>query len=79
VVVYTISIPIKRRILPKKDGPKNIRRAIPATSGGRERGRLMTIPMNPDVGKWYRESAYATGRAITAQNMVEMSDVIRDS
>jgi len=35
--------------------------------------------MRRDEKNWYRERAYATGRAITAHNRVEMSEVTRES
>lgn len=74
-----MSIPISRSMSPKMDGPKKIKRAIPATRGGRESGRLIIRPMNRDVGNVYLERAYATGRATAAQSRVEIIAVKRDN
>ena len=54
-------------------------RAIPATRGGRDRGRLIIRPNIPEAGNLYREREYATGRAIRAQIIVEIHEVRRES
>ena len=74
-----MSTPISLSRSPKKEGPKKIKRAIPATRGGRERGRLITRPMNPFAGNLYLDRAYATGRATVAQSSVEVTAVKRES